>query len=205
MRILLPAAVLTVALASACDRSPATETPVTTQSSPELVASRSSLGTPDSSVTSEFRRRVDDYIALQEQLESTLKRLPDKSTPQEIDAQQRALLSLIAKARPDAKPGQIFSPEMQKFVRGVLARVLEGPDGKGLKSSIMDENPAGTTVQVNGRYPDTVPLSTMPPEVLAALPPLPKDMEYRFVGTRLILLDTKAHLIVDYIEDAFPK
>jgi hypothetical protein len=67
----------------------------------------------------------------------------------------------------------------------------------------MDENPVGTAIQVNGRYPDTVPLSTMPPDVLAALPPLPEDMEYRFVGNRLILLDTKAHIIVDFVADAF--
>jgi len=205
MRILLPALVLALALVSACDRTTSTEAPVTTQASPELVASRSSLGTPDTSVTAEFRRRVDDYMALQKQLDSTLKRPPDKATPQEIDAHQRALLALVAKARSDAKPGHIFSPDMQKYVRGVLSRVLEGPDGKTLKASIMDENPPSTVVQVNGRYPDTVPLSTMPPDVLAALPPLPEELEFRFVGDRLVLLDTKAHLIVDYVEGAFPR
>ena len=41
---------------------------------------------------------------------------------------------------------------------------------------------------VNSRYPDEVPLSTMPPQVLAMLPKLPDDLEYRFIGTRLILL-----------------
>ena len=58
---------------------------------------------------------------------------------------------------------------------------------------------------VNKRYPDTVPLSTMPPEVLQTLPKLSEDMEYRFIGDRLILLDTHAHLIVDYIDDVLPK
>ena len=36
--------------------------------------------------------------------------------------------------------------------------------------SIMDENPVGIKVTVNMRYPDEVPLSTMPPDLLAALP-----------------------------------
>ncbi len=188
-----------------CERSPATETPVTTQSSPELVSPQSTMGSPDASVLTEFRRRVDEYMALQKQLASTLKDVPDEATPKEVDAHQRALLALMAKARPDAKPGNIFQPEMQAFVRGLLKRVLEGPDGKKLRASIMDENPVGTPIHVNDRYPDAVPLSTMPPDVLAALPQLPEELEYRFVGNRLILFDTRAHLIVDFVEDAFPR
>jgi hypothetical protein len=205
MRFRLAALMLLLWAVPGCEREPATQAPVTSQASPELVTARTSLGSPDAGVVAEFRRRVDDYMALQKQLNSTLKPLPDKATPQQIDANQRALLALVAKARPDARPGNVFSPEMQKFVKGVLSRVLEGPDGSKLRSSIMDENPTGTSIQVNGRYPDTVPLSTMPPDVLAALPPLPDELEYRFVGNRLILFDTKAHLIIDYVEDAFPR
>jgi len=60
-------------------------------------------------------------------------------------------------------------------------------------------------VSANGRYPDTVPLATMPPQVLAALPTLPDELEFRFIADRLILLDVPAHLVVDYIEDALPR
>jgi len=52
---------------------------------------------------------------------------------------------------------------------------------------------------VNGVYPTTAPLSTVPPSVLMALPTLPKELEYRFVGRNLILRDTVANLIVDFI------
>ncbi len=69
----------------------------------------------------------------------------------------------------------------------------------------MDENPVGLTLAVNGRYPDTVPLSSVPPQVLQTLPKLSEDLEYRFVGDRLILLDTHAHVIADFIDDALPK
>lgn len=162
------------------------------------------VGGPDQGVVAEYQRRIADYIALQDQLEGTLDELPDEATPQQIDAQQRALAALIAKARADAKPGLVFSPNMQEFVRGVVRRVLDGPDGKELRASISDENPTGTPVQVNGRYPDSVPMSTMPPDILAALPRLPEELQYRFVGRRLILLDTKAHIIVDYVDNALP-
>jgi hypothetical protein len=57
---------------------------------------------------------------------------------------------------------------------------------------------------VNGRYPDEVPMSTMPPQVLAVLPKLPVEIEYRFVGDRLILLDVHAHIVMDYIDRALP-
>jgi hypothetical protein len=60
-------------------------------------------------------------------------------------------------------------------------------------------------VRINGQYPDTVPVSTVPPQVLAALPRLPDDVEYRFIGRRLILLDVHSNLIVDYIDDALPR
>ena len=48
---------------------------------------------------------------------------------------------------------------------------------------------------MNGRYPDTVPLSTVPPQVLQTLPKLGEDMEYRFIGERLVLYDVHAHLV----------
>jgi len=207
MRMPLPLALLTALMcfAAACDRATPAEAPAaTTEKAPEPVASRATLGGPDAGVVSEFDRRLKDYIALQQQLASTLTKLPGKPTPQDIDAHQRALGALVAKARPDAKPGNVFAPEMQTYIRGVLRRVLDGPEGATRKASILDENPAGTAIQVNGRYPDTVPLSTMPPDVLSALPPLPEELEYRFVGNRLILLDTKAHLIIDFVENAFP-
>jgi len=42
----------------------------------------------------------------------------------------------------------------------------------------------------------------VPPNVLASLPPLPKDIEYRFVNKHLILRDARANLIIDYIPNA---
>jgi hypothetical protein len=39
----------------------------------------------------------------------------------------------------------------------------------------------------------------MPPNVLAALPRLPADLEYRFVERHLILLDRRSLVILDRI------
>jgi hypothetical protein len=44
----------------------------------------------------------------------------------------------------------------------------------------------------------------MPPQMLAPLPDLPKGLEYRFLGRRLILLDDAADIILDYSDNVIP-
>jgi hypothetical protein len=152
-----------------------------------------------------FEARVKEYVILHRKLESSLPRLPRKHTPEQVDKNQRALGDLIKSARKDAKPGEFFTPEMQAFVKRILGEVLSGPDGKNVKASIMDENPGVPKLVINERYPSSVPLSTMPPQVLAPLPKLPEDLEYRFIGSRLILLDTHADIILDFSDDILPQ
>jgi len=40
--------------------------------------------------------------------------------------------------------------------------------------------------------------------VLAVLPPVPDDVEYRFVGRDLILRDAHANVVIDVLPDAVP-
>jgi hypothetical protein len=143
--------------------------------------------------------------ALHAKFEATLPRLPKEATPQQIDFNQRELGRLIKQARATAKQGDILTPTMQAYARQQLVKVFSGPEGAARMASVMDENPVGTRVVVNDRYPDKIPLSTMPPEVLQVLPKMPEELEYRFVGDNLVILDPHAHLIVDYMPAALPK
>ena len=149
--------------------------------------------------------RLKDYVELHVKLEEELPRLPDEATPEQIDKNQRAFEQRMRMARAGAKPGDIFTPEAQVVIKRLLETVFGGPDGKQLRASIMDENPVSVKLAVNGRYPDAVPISTVPPQVLQTLPKLTEDLEYRFIGDDLILLDSHAHVIADYIADALPK
>jgi hypothetical protein len=153
----------------------------------------------------DFKTRVDAYIKLQQATQARLPRQPEETTPQVIDAHQRALEKLLRVERGRARQGDILTPEVQKIFRRVLARVFAGREGQELKATILDENPGPIPLRVNARYPDEVPLSTVPPQVLSSLPTLPKSLEYRFVGERLVLLDVEAHTIVDYMNDAIPR
>ena len=161
--------------------------------------------TTDGKAVEAFNEKVKAYAALHQKFEAALPRLPTEATPQQIDTNQRELGRLIRQARAGAKQGDVFSPAMQAFVRKTLVKVFSGPEGAARRSSVMDENPIGTKVAVNGRYPDSVPLATMPPEVLQVLPKMPEELEYRFVGDTLVILDPHAHLIVDYVPAAIPK
>ena len=148
--------------------------------------------------------RLADYVALHQKVERSLPAMPDEATPEQIDRRQRVLEQRLRTARAQARQGDIFTPEARPVIRRLLAEVFDGPEGRQLKASIMDENPTQVALKVNGRYPDTVPISTVPPEVLQTLPKLSEDMEYRFIGDALILLDAHAHIVADFIDDAIP-
>jgi len=151
----------------------------------------------------DFLKRVADYVSLQKKLESTLPKLPKEATPQQIDQDQRALAALVANARMSAKQGDLFTPEMQRVVHTVFQDVFAGQQGRDAKRYIHDE-PHKVMPEINKRYPDTVPLSTMPLRVLEELPKLPDGLEYRFVDNHLILMDVHSHLILDYVPNAIP-
>jgi hypothetical protein len=160
---------------------------------------------PDAQLMVEFNERVNEYVDLHRKLEKTLPTLPTETTPERIDEHQRSLERLIQRARTNAKPGEVFTKNTRALFRRNLGRVFTGPQGEKLKASIMDENPGPIRLTVNGRYPDAVPLPTVPPQVLEVLPKLPPELEYRFIGDRLILLDVHAHTIVDIMEDPLPR
>jgi hypothetical protein len=159
---------------------------------------------PRAAVIDDFNKRVNEYVTLHRRLEATLPKLPKQTNPTEVDANERALGKLMQQARSNAKPGDIFTPQMQQLVRTLLRPVFRGRDGAHIKSEIYDKEYKGNVkLTVNGRYPDEVPLSTVPPQVLQALPKLPEELEYRFIQNTLILLDPHAHTIADFMERSF--
>jgi hypothetical protein len=205
---LILAALAALSLLACSDRTPPPAQPAAADKPATAAAAQKPEDQPvnsDAKALSGFLERVNQYVEVHKKLEDSLPHLSKESTPQEIDKHQRALGQMIQKARTAAKPGDIFTPESQATIKELLARVLGGSDGPGLKASIMDENPGLPNLKVNERYPDTVPLSTIPPQVLQGLPKLPEEMEFRFIGNTLILMDVHAHIIVDFIPNAFPR
>jgi hypothetical protein len=206
---LVAAAVLSLSACGSGDNPSAPPaTSASPASAPPTVRVVGPLTPADAQALATMNERVKEYVALHVKLERSLPKLPKDATPEQIDKNQRALAKLVLKARAAAKPGDIFTSEARPVIKRLCASVFGGPDGKQLKASIMDENPvtpAAIKLAVNSRYPDTVPLTTVPPQVLQTMPKLTEDLEYRFIGDWLILLDVHAHVIADFIEDVLPK
>ena len=206
---LVAAVVLALSACASGDKPQAS--PVTSASPSSAPATERVVGplTPaDAQALATMNDRLKEYLDLRTKIERSLPKLPKEATPQEIDKNQRAMEKLVREARATAKTGDIFTVEARPVIQRLLATIFGGPDGKQLKAAIMDENQAKPSVVklvVNGRYPDTVPLATVPPQLLQTLPKLTEDLEYRFIGDSLILLDVRAHVIADFIEDIVPK
>jgi hypothetical protein len=159
---------------------------------------------PDAGAIQDFLKRVDEYVKLHKKLEDTIPKLSKQTTPEEIDRHQRTLAKLIQEARKDAKQGDLLTPGMQRLIRKLLRPIFAGKGGAQIKAEILDKEFKGNVkLAVNARYPDEVPISTVPPQVLAQLPKLPEELEYRFIRNNLILFDPHAHIIADYMQRAF--
>lgn len=188
------------------------EAPPATTASPANAPATERLVGPlspaEAEALSTMNERVKQYLAVHLHIEQSLPKLPTDATPEQIDKHQREFEIKMREARAAAKQGDIFTAEARPVIVRLLASVFGGPDGRELKASIMDENevnPVALKLAVNSRYPDSVPLTSVPPQVLQTLPKLIEDLEYRFVGDWLVLLDAHAHIIADYIENALPK
>jgi hypothetical protein len=160
---------------------------------------------PDAKVLADFNERVKAYVALRNKVDADAPKLKETKDAAKIEEAQRTLAAIIQSARANAKQGDIFTPEIEKKFRALLSPEVKGPAGAKAKATILEEKPM-VELKVNTEYPSAEPLSTVPPTVLQAMPTLPKGegLEYRFVRRHLILLDTRANLIVDYLLNAIP-
>ena len=151
-----------------------------------------------------FEEEVTEYAELHAKLGASL-----PADAQEAVAAQKALAHAIAAKRDKAKPGDIFRPEVQPLFRRLVAEQLEGPDALAARKAVLEGNPEDedsvpVVVRVNAEYPPGAPRSTVPPSLLLTLPPLPACLHYRFVGRDLVLVDSVAQLIVDFLPAAAP-
>ena len=144
-------------------------------------------------IVAEFSTRVWSYVELRSELQKGLLSLTVTDDVAEIRKAERALAKRIRVARSGAKQGDIFTPTISVEFRKALLIAMDA----NTWAAIMDDNPGEFSARINGTYPEEKPLSTMPPNILAVLPRLPVDIEYRFLGRHLILLDTRAMVLLD--------
>jgi hypothetical protein len=150
-----------------------------------------------------FTDRVTEYVALHKKVDGEVPSLKRTDDPAEIAAREKLLGDAIRAARKDAKPGDLFIPAVaEQFRRAIRADVRRR--GPKAARAMMTEVPTDFQPRINGTYPATKALATVPPLLIASLQPLPEEVEYRFFGHALILRDVKANIIVDFVPNAIP-
>ena len=172
----------------------------------------------DAKGLTEYSNAVQAYVALHKRAAAALPKLPDRAEPAVVAAYQKTLAEAIRQSGPRPRQGHVFVPDIQPFFKRLLAPELKGPGAAETREKVAEGNPEpapglpkdpdvkprDVALVPYADYPVDAPVSTVPPPVLLRMPQLPKELEYRFVGKNLVLRDTVANIIVDFIPQAVP-
>jgi hypothetical protein len=159
-------------------------------------------GSNDTKLVADFRQRAQQYLDWREN--TVGKSPPPANSPAKIVAARHELANKVRVSRASAKQGELFTPEIADYFRHQIAATMNGRYGKQIRSSLRHSEPTEMNLQINQSYPENVPLQSTPPTLLLNLPELPKELEYRILGRELVLRDSDANIIVDYIPNALP-
>lgn len=160
--------------------------------------------------SADFARRLDEYVDVHKAAEHAVSSLDKRTDAAAIATHEKALAEGIRRLRARARPGDVFGKEGRTLVADAIRAELAGPGGAAELSQVREQNPETetpgepVTLAVNADYTSGASLSSVPAGLLGRLPSLPRQLDYRFVGRHLVLRDTGAHIIVDYIENALP-
>jgi hypothetical protein len=139
----------------------------------------------------QFQHRLAEYCATRRLIADEL------STAGGSDVMPQFALELRA-ARSAARPGDIVRRDVAERIRAAVEHYLAVH--RVDRSAILSEVPRAA-LSVNNSYPAEAPLATMPPLLLRELPALPPELQYRFAGNNIVLLDIDANLVVDVVPD----
>ena len=162
-----------------------------------------SAATSGADVLRRFERAVAEYAALH-------RKAAGQITPPQVArnmapaiASSDLLAERIRAARRQARQGDIFSAEAAVVFR----RHIAGAVTREEVADLLVDRDDGTPIRrpqprVNARWPLEVEYVYVPPRLIAALPPLPPELQYRLIGRSLVLWDRPANLIVDVLPEA---
>jgi hypothetical protein len=154
----------------------------------------------DSLVVKDFESRVKKYQSLKSDFGVSNKQT---NSANELANEKRQATEKAHAARPTAKQGDIFTPQVAGYFKKQIASTLHGVGGDKVRATLNRAEPTpNVQLQVNTPYPDNLPLQSTPPTLLFNLPPLPRGLQYRIVGSTLFLYDENSRLVIDYITGA---
>jgi ABC-type transporter MlaC component len=152
-----------------------------------------------------FDERVKQYMKVRASVKEKAPKLAKESTPEQIQANEKAFIEALRAARTGARPGDLFTKDIAQYIRTTLKTEFTSTDKKEVKEVVLEkETNIPVPLKVNYPYPDPKEFVEMPATLLLKLPPVPKELKYRYVGHTLMLLDNDSSLIIDYMVKALP-
>ena len=162
---------------------------------------------PENSAVLAFQRAADDYVFLHRRLERRVEPVEVTANPETLEKMIEEMATAVSVARAEARQGDLFTPAVQDALRARVGRALRAHAHTSADTHAAELAEAldarGVLLKVNASFPWRV-ATAMRPCILAALPPLPPELEYRIVGGDLVLIDTHASLIVDLLPRVLP-
>lgn len=142
--------------------------------------------------------------AAQAQESTPGKASPTPAAAQALRTRENTLAQALAtKLRPNAKPGDIFKPQIADALRHQIAAAFDSPKRDLLLDDMAEQLTTPATTQT-ARINVHLEAPRVPPRLVELLPPLPKQLEYDFTDRTLVLRDVDADVVVDFLPDAFP-
>src|SRR5512139_3744854 len=157
----------------------------------------------DPAALKDFQGRLDGYLKLRETLAKRLKPLSPTASAPDLTARQESLAAAIRESRERAKPGDMLTPPVARYIRSLVTADLQQRRSDE-KRGAFEEVPAGPRPVINKTFPANAALPTVPPLLLNAMPKLPDNLQDRFYDRHIVLLDGDTELIIDYIVNALP-
>ena len=152
-----------------------------------------------------FMTATRDYAQMHRRLERQIGPIEITTSIDQINRIIQQLATAIRAERLDAKQGDFFTPALAPELRARINEALLA-DGFTADDVIRAGRVDGidyerVALRVNGTFPWLLG-AAMFPCVIQALPELPPELQYRIVGTDLVLIDVHASLIVDILPSA---
>ena len=150
----------------------------------------------------EFQGRIDNYLSAKKKQDIAKK---PTDSPGKLAQEKQQIAEKTQAARPEAQRGDIFTPTVAFYFKKQIEETMRGPGGDKVRASLRHAEPLpNVQLKVNAKYPRSLPLQSTPPTLLMNLPSLPKELQYRIVGSTLVLYDMSSGLVVDFIPGAVP-
>jgi hypothetical protein len=142
-----------------------------------------------------------EYYKVHEKVRSELPLKPTNSS-EKLGSVEEQFAAKIRAGRGPAQQGDVFVAPVAAEFRRLIALTMRGSSARRIRLSLKHAEPVQGALKVNDAYPPYIPLQSTPPTLLLNLPRLPQGLDYRVVGTNLVLRDAAANLIIDFLPNA---